>query len=143
MTIDNAMTVQVALEQLFEGRGGAPGLRAAERPLIWAGGGATADACGPLVDRIARHLGAPVLTSYGGRGLLPPDHPHLVPLPPHCPEAGALWDAADCVIVAGSDLDAMNTQGFRQPQPPRLITVDLAQPVNYPPDTWLRSTVTG
>jgi acetolactate synthase-1/2/3 large subunit len=112
-------------------------LLAAERPLIWVGGGATADGAGEQVDRLARVLGAPVLSSYGGRGLLPPDHPHLVPLPPHCKEAGDLWDAADCVLVLGSDLDAMNTQGFRQPRPRHLYVVDLAQPVNVEPDHWL------
>ena len=110
-----------------------------DRPLIWAGGGAIDH--GDLLGELAERLGAPVLTSYGGRGVLPPSHPHLVPLPPSVPEAGALWDAADLVIVLGSDLDAMNTQGFRQPQPPRLVTVDLVEPVNYPPDVWLQTTV--
>ena len=112
---------------------------AAERPLLWVGGGAVDS--GDAVAELAERLGAPVLTSYGGRGVLPPDHPLLVPLPASVPEAGALWDAADLVIVLGSDLDAMNTQGFRQPQPPRLITVDLVEPVNYRPDTWLQTTV--
>jgi acetolactate synthase-1/2/3 large subunit len=45
------------------------------------------------------------------------------------------------VLCLGSDLDAMNTQGFRQPQPPSLVTVDLVEPVNYPPDVWLRADV--
>ena len=116
-------------------------LAQAERPLVWAGGGATAADAGELVRELAERLGAPVLTSYGGRGLLPPDHPCLVPLPPHAPEAGALWDAADVVIVLGSDLDAMNTQGFRQPRPPQLVVVDLAEPVNEVPDVWLRGPV--
>ena len=108
-----------------------------ERPLIWAGGGATASGAGDLVEQLARRLGAPVLTSYGGRGLLPPGSRHLVPLPPHAPESGALWDAADVVVVVGSDLDGMNTQGFRQPRPPYVVTVDLAQPVNLVPDMHL------
>ena len=112
-------------------------LLAAQRPLIWAGGGATACGVSEQLDTLARALGAPVLTSYGGRGLLPPDHPHLVPLPPHCKAAGDLWDAADCVIVLGSDLDFMNTQGFRQPRPPRLVVVDLVEPVNVVPDEWV------
>jgi thiamine pyrophosphate-dependent acetolactate synthase large subunit-like protein len=116
-------------------------LLAAQRPLVWAGGGATAADAGELVRELAERLGAPVLTSYGGRGLLPPDSPCLVPLPPHDPAAGALWDAADLVLVLGSDLDAMNTQGFRQPRPPRLVTVDLAEPVNEVPDVWLRGPV--
>ena len=114
-------------------------LRDAQRPLLWAGGGATADDAAPELVALAEHLGAPVLTSYGGRGLLPPDSPCLVPLPPHAPEAGALWDAADLVVVVGSDLDAMNTQGFRQPRPPRVLSVDLVRPVNVEPDVWLQS----
>ncbi len=113
----------------------------ATRPLIWVGGGATASGAGSLVDGLARALGAPVLTSYGGRGLLPPDHPHLVPLPPHVPEGGALWDKADCVLVLGSDLDFMNTQGFRQPRPAQLHVIDLIEPVNYEPDLWWKSDV--
>ncbi len=104
------------------------------RPLVWAGGGATASGAGPLVADLCQRLGAPLLTSYGGRGLLAPDHPLLVPLPPHAREAGDLWDAADCVIVVGSDLDGMNTQGFRQPRPPWVVTVDLAHPANLEPD---------
>jgi acetolactate synthase-1/2/3 large subunit len=64
-----------------------------------------------------------------------------VPLPPHDPAAGALWDAADLVLVLGSDLDAMNTQGFRQPRPPRVVTVDLVEPVNLVPDAWLAGDV--
>ncbi len=116
-------------------------LVAAERPLVWAGGGATASGAGALVARAARALGAPVLTSYGGRGLLDPDDPFLVPLPPHCPEAGALWDRADVVLVLGSDLDAMNTQGFRQPRPPVVVTVDLADPVNVAPEVHLAGDV--
>jgi thiamine pyrophosphate-dependent acetolactate synthase large subunit-like protein len=114
-------------------------LSQAQRPLIWAGGGATASGAGRELAALALRLGAPVLTSYGGRGLLPPAHPCAVPLPPHDPAVGALWDAADVVLVVGSDLDAMNTQGFRQPQPPTLVTVDLVEPVNYPPDVFVRA----
>ena len=116
-------------------------LAAAERPLLWAGGGATAADAGPLVAELAARLGAPVLSSYGGRGLVPPDHPCHVALPPHAPPAGALWDRADLVLVLGSDLDAMNTQGFRQPRPPSVVTVDLARPQNLVPDVWIRGPV--
>jgi acetolactate synthase-1/2/3 large subunit len=112
-------------------------LASAQRPLVWAGGGAV-DAASALRD-VAERLGAPVLTSYGGRGLLPPGHPLGVVLPPHEPAVGALWDDADVVLCVGSDLDAMNTQGFRQPQPPSLVTIDLVKPVNYPADVWVRA----
>src|SRR5688500_5745320 len=63
-------------------------LERAERPLIWAGSGAV-DA-GPQLDRLARHLGAPVLTTYGAAGVLPPRHPYLVGMPPHVAPAGRL-----------------------------------------------------
>jgi thiamine pyrophosphate-dependent acetolactate synthase large subunit-like protein len=119
----------------------ADALRSAQRPLVWAGGGATASGASAELGAVAQLLGAPVLTSYGGRGLLPPGHPCAVPLPPHEPAVGALWDAADVVLCLGSDLDAMNTQGFRQPRPPRLVTVDLVEPVNERPDLWVRADV--
>lgn len=114
-------------------------LTGAQRPLVWAGGGATAAGAGAELGELAGRLGAPVLSSYGGRGLLPPEHPSCVSLPPHDPRVGALWDAADVVLVVGSDLDAMNTQGFRMPQPPFLVAVDLVDPVNYPPDVLVRA----
>ena len=44
-------------------------LEAAERPLIWAGGGAV-DA-GPEIAALAERLAAPVLTTYGARGSCP------------------------------------------------------------------------
>jgi len=128
-----AVHIELQLDDVVELLGGA------ERPLLWAGGGATAADAGAALALVAERLGAPVLTSYGGRGLLPPEHPCTVPVPPHEPAAGALWDQADVVLCVGSDLDAMNTQGFRQPQPPRLVTVDLAEPVTYPPDLWVRA----
>ena len=109
-------------------------LTGAERPLLWVGGGATAADASDAVAAVAARLGAPVLCSYGGRGLLPPDSPDLVPLPPHSRAAGDLWDAADVVLVVGSDLDAMNTQGFRQPRPPVLLSLDLTPMVNMPAD---------
>ena len=111
----------------------------AERPLIWAGGGAR-DAA-PAVRALAERLAAPVLTTYGGAGILPPGHPCLVGLPPHVPAAGRLWDEADVVVAVGSDLDGVQTQNFAQPQPPLLVAVNLdpAEPAtNYRVDLLLQ-----
>jgi acetolactate synthase-1/2/3 large subunit len=38
---------------------------------------------------------------------------------------GALWDAADLVLSVGSDLDGVDTQNWRQPQPPVLVAVNV------------------
>jgi thiamine pyrophosphate-dependent acetolactate synthase large subunit-like protein len=99
-----------------------PIIDAAERPLVWAGSGARDRA--DEVRALAERLAAPVLTTYGGRGVLPPAHPCNVGMPPHVPVAGRLWDEADVVIAFGSDLDGMNTQNWLQPRPPKLVAVN-------------------
>ena len=104
-----------------------------ERPLVWAGGGAK-DREDEVIE-IAESLGAPILTSYGGRGIAG-THDLAVGLPPHIPEAGELWDQADLVIVIGSDLDGINTQNFKQPQPPRIIALNATPITNYDVDTY-------
>lgn len=111
-------------------------LDAAERPLLWVGGGArdAADAVTALAERLA----APVLTTYGAAGVLPPGHPCAVGLPPHVEPAGRLWDEADVVLAIGSDLDGVQTQNFAQPQPETLIAISLEAPVNYRVDVWLQ-----
>jgi thiamine pyrophosphate-dependent acetolactate synthase large subunit-like protein len=106
-------------------------------PLIWAGGGALQAGAGGAIAQLAERLVAPVILTYSARGLLPPGHPCLVEAPPHVPQAGALWDEADVVIAIGTDLDGMTTQGWKQPQPPHLVTINV-DPVdaakNYLPD---------
>ncbi|MDA0172085.1 thiamine pyrophosphate-binding protein [Solirubrobacter taibaiensis] len=112
----------------------------ARRPLIWAGGGAR-DA-GNAVRALAERLGAPVLTTYGAAGILPPGHPSLVGLPPHVEAAGRLWDEADVVIAIGSDLDGVQTQNFAQPQPETLIAISLEAPTNYRVDVHVAADAT-
>jgi thiamine pyrophosphate-dependent acetolactate synthase large subunit-like protein len=111
-------------------------LAGARRPLLWAGGGAVAAAAEPALMALAERLAAPIITTYSARGLAGA-HPLAVCLPPHVPEAGALWDEADVVVAVGSDLDGMNTQNWRMPPPPQLVAVN-ADPAdagkNYVPD---------
>ena len=95
----------------------------ARRPLLWAGSGAV-DA-GPELGRLAEHLCAPVITTYGAAGVLPRSHPCLAGMPPHVEPVGRLWDDADLVIAVGSDLDGVQTQNFAMPQPPRLVALNL------------------
>lgn len=98
-------------------------LRHAQRPVLWVGGGAR-DA-GDAIDVLARRAGAPVVTTYQARGLLAPDHPLLVPAPPHEPEVTDLIARADLAVVIGSDLDQMNTMQWRLPLPTRRIAVNI------------------
>jgi thiamine pyrophosphate-dependent acetolactate synthase large subunit-like protein len=115
-------------------------LAQAERPLIWAGGGAMRAGAGVAVGELARKLAAPVITTYQAAGLLGPDHPCDVGLPPFVPECGDLWDDADLVIAIGSDLDGTSTQNWAQPQPPRMLAINVDADdamKNYRPDVVL------
>ena len=97
----------------------------AERPLIWAGGGALRAGAGPIVGELALKLAAPVITTFMGRGLLAPEHPCAVQGPPHAEPVGALWDEADLVLAIGTDFDGTNTQNWQMPAPPALISVNV------------------
>ncbi len=117
-------------------------IAAAQRPLLWVGGGATAAGAGQAVALLAKRLAAPVITTYAARGLLPPDHPCLVGAPPHVPEVGALWDEADLVVAIGSDLDGMMTQGWTMPAPPRLLAINVDRAdasKSYAPDVLIEA----
>jgi thiamine pyrophosphate-dependent acetolactate synthase large subunit-like protein len=115
-------------------------LEESQQPLVWAGGGALRAGAGDAVGELATRLAAPVLTTYMGRGLLPPDHPCAVPGPPQLPEVGSLWDEADAVIAIGTDLDGMMTQNWAMPPPPRLLAINVDRAdagKNYVPDVTL------
>ncbi len=85
-------------------------IASSRRILIWAGGGALRSGAGPAIGDLATRLVAPVVTTFGARGILPPAHPCCVPGPIQAEEVGWLWDDADLVISIGSDLDGMMTQ---------------------------------
>src|SRR5690606_28381692 len=90
---------------------------------LWVGGGARN--AGEPIDALARRIGAPVVTTYLARGLLAPEHPLLVPAPPHEPEVTALIERADLAIVIGSDLDQMNTMQWQLPLPERSVAINV------------------
>ncbi len=115
-------------------------LAGAERPLIWAGGGALRAGAGPLVGELARKLAAPVISTFSGRGLLARDHPCAVPGPAHAREVGVLWDESDVVLAVGSDFDGTMTQNWQMPAPASLISINVDQTEaskNYRPDLTL------
>ncbi|TWP43499.1 thiamine pyrophosphate-binding protein [Lentzea tibetensis] len=98
-------------------------IESAESPLIWAGGGAARADAGPAVAALAEALSAPVVTTYGARGLV--DHPFVVRGPVHAPPVGELWDSADLVIAIGTDFDGMMTQNWLQPAPRKLLSINV------------------
>jgi acetolactate synthase-1/2/3 large subunit len=99
-------------------------IRMSPRVVLWLGGGVVAADAEEQVRMLAHLLGAPVLTSYAGRGLLAGD-PLLVGVPVHEPEAGAVLADADLLLVLGSSFDGMNTKNWRIDLPARRAAVTL------------------
>ncbi|MBJ3764594.1 5-guanidino-2-oxopentanoate decarboxylase [Maribius pontilimi] len=85
-------------------------IRAATRPLVIFGGGLAGD---PDAARaLAEAIGAPVVPTINGKGLLPPGHPLLVgSLLPERPVLDELT-AADVVLALGSELGETDTLLF-------------------------------
>lgn len=110
---------------------------AAERIVLWAGGGLVEAGAREDLGELAARLGAPVVTSWAGRGVLPPDHPWLVGAPPHEPAVAALIAEADLLLAIGTRLDATTTRNWSMPMSARLAMVNVdrdALDLNYRPD---------
>jgi acetolactate synthase-1/2/3 large subunit len=101
-------------------------LQCAARPLLWVGGGAARAGAGEAVQAIAQRLAAPVIETFGARGLVSPDHPCWVGYAPHFWEVGDLWDEADAVLAIGTDFDGTMTQNWAMPQPPALVSINVS-----------------
>lgn len=93
-------------------------LAKAERPLIFAGGGAL-DAAAE-VRALAEALDAPVILTINGRGILPAGHSLAVPFSPSMAAVHKLIADADVVAAFGTeigptDYDFYSTGGFSVP----------------------------
>jgi len=101
---------------------------ASTRPILWLGGGVVTSGAEAAARALAHRLGAPVLTSYAGRGLLAGDR-LLVDAPIHEPEVAAILGESDLLIVLGSSFDAMNTKNWRMTMPDRRVAVTLGDQI--------------
>jgi thiamine pyrophosphate-dependent acetolactate synthase large subunit-like protein len=100
-------------------------LDAAKRPAVWAGGGVISSGAAAELAGLAEALDAPVVTTFAGKGSIPRGHPLSVGMPPHQPEVTRLLARSDALLVVGSDLDAMNTQGWRLPLPRPRVSINV------------------
>jgi acetolactate synthase-1/2/3 large subunit len=101
-------------------------LAASRRPLMLVGQGC-ACAPGPLRE-LAELLGAPVVTTASGRGVLPEDHPLALGFDlvrSTAETASVLFQEADLVLALGCKLGASGSAGFRLGlSQERLVRVD-------------------
>jgi acetolactate synthase I/II/III large subunit len=101
-------------------------LAAAERPVIWAGGGVERSGAWAELRELAERLRAPVATTYMGKGAFPAGHPLSVGSA--CDDAafGELVAAADIVLCVGTELGAETTRQYELRPSGRLIQIDAA-----------------
>ncbi|MEU6842170.1 thiamine pyrophosphate-binding protein [Streptomyces sp. NPDC046716] len=98
-------------------------LRAAERPLIWAGGGATRarDELAALVGA----TGAGLLTSNSGRGAVPEDHPQVIGNFATTPAVRALLADADLLLTVGTHFRSNETADYGLELPAAHVQIDI------------------
>ncbi len=101
-------------------------LAQARRPVLWAGGGVVRAGAIAELRAIAERLGAPVATTYMGKGALPADHP--LSAGSGCDEAAfqELLGGADVVLAIGTELGAETTGQYALRFSGQLIHLDAA-----------------
>jgi acetolactate synthase-1/2/3 large subunit len=101
-------------------------LSAAARPVIWAGGGVIRSGAQAELRELAERLGAPVATTYMGKGALPDVHP--LAAGSGCDEAAfqELLATADVVLCVGTELGAETTGQYMLRFDGRVIQIDAA-----------------
>jgi acetolactate synthase-1/2/3 large subunit len=109
-------------------------LSTAERPLIVAGVDALNDGAGRELREAAETLGAPVVTTYKAKGMLPEDHPFALGGAGLSPRADAILlpvvRAADAIVLAGYDPIEMRSGWQDAFDPARQTVVDISAAPN-------------
>jgi thiamine pyrophosphate-dependent acetolactate synthase large subunit-like protein len=98
-------------------------LSAARRPALIAGGGALR--APSSLRAMADRLGAPVVTTFNGKGSLPSSHPLCVGTGLHHRTARELVEDSDVVLVVGSELAPADLWDGPLPLDRRLIRIDV------------------
>jgi acetolactate synthase-1/2/3 large subunit len=98
-------------------------LDGAERPLVIVGGGARQ--AGRAIGALVQRLGAPVLATWNGKGVLGDDHPLSAGGGFHHDAALALLAEADVVLAIGTRLGRSDFWFAPPSVPGRLIRVDI------------------
>ena len=136
--------LQVPIDRLAvrsgEGRSGAPlavrpvppaaaldaarqAIRAARRPLIVAGGGALD--CGPTLEGLAETIGAAVVTTIAGKGVVPESRPRSLGCTLFRRPTQQFIESCDLALVVGSELAQTDFGAAGAPFRGRLVRIDI------------------
>ncbi len=95
----------------------------ARTPLIWLGGGA--DGAGEALTDLAHRLGAGILTSNSGRGIVPEDDPLVIGNFATTPAVRDLIRDADVLLAVGTHFRSNETASYSLRLPQKLIQIDV------------------
>jgi acetolactate synthase I/II/III large subunit len=102
----------------------ADALARAAAPVVWAGGGVLRSGAWQELRAVADRLGAPVATTYMGKGAFPEDDPLAVGTALDERAVRELLGGADVVLAVGTELGAETTGQYRLELSGRLVHVD-------------------
>ena len=109
----------------------------ARRPLIWSGGGTIAAGGAEELRQLAERIGAGVLTSAAGRGVLPEDHPLCIGFFPVDALLTDLYAQCDLFLAIGTRLRGNETRNWQLELPSPRVQIDIEPDLlgrNYPVD---------
>jgi acetolactate synthase-1/2/3 large subunit len=96
----------------------------AMEPVVWAGGGVLRSGAWEELRAVSDRLGAPVVTTYMGKGAFPEDDPAAVGTALDEPAVRELLGGADVLLAVGTELGAETTGQYGLQLSGRLIHVD-------------------
>lgn len=100
-----------------------------KRPVLWLGGGVVTSGTEDQARILAQRIGAVVVTTFAGRGLLADDS-CTIAAPVHEPEVSEIVANSDLLIALGTDFDGMNTRNWTMSLPDRRIAISLSRSID-------------
>ena len=110
-------------------------VHAAQRPVLWAGGGVIKSGAANEIKELAELMGAPVITSQAGKGSIPENHPLCIGYFSSTQEVRDFVKKSDLVISIGTQFRSTETAGWEDFIPEDHISINTdshAFNLNYP-----------
>jgi acetolactate synthase-1/2/3 large subunit len=115
-------------------------VRTSRRPLVWAGGGAVSAGAEEEIAELVHWLGAGLITSPNGRGVLSEDDPACIGNLSWDPDVRALCREADLLVAVGTRYQGPNRENWNMELPSSIVQIDVVpeRPArNYAPSVAL------
>ena len=131
---DLLVATEVAAPDQFELDRAIELVKASRRPLVWAGGGAVSSGAELEVAELVHRLGAGLITSPNGRGVLNEGDPASIGNLPWDPDVRALCKDADVLVAVGTRYQGPNTENWKMQLPATIVQIDVVPErpgVNY------------